>query len=526
MTSRYIAATATLVCISFHLLTAGTAQAGPIHEAAKMGDVAQISRLLQADPRLVHSKDTYSSTPLHYAVARGRTEAARLLLAGGADVNADSDSGSPLLRAAYYYEREMVELLTAHGADVNARDPEGETALHKAATHQRVEFAKLLMANGADVNAQTFQSHQTPLGCALAVAICSRDEEAAAGFDAYGAMVHLLLSNGARAREDDLRTYYEWTPLHCAAANGRKEEVERLIASGARVNARERAFKATPLHFAAGLGRNEVVALLLAKRADVNAKDELSKAPLHWAAAFGQQEAAELLLARGAAIDVRGPSRATPLHWAAGAGQTKLAEFLLARGAGVNAKADLGMTPLHVAAWQGHKQVAEVLIARGADVHAQASTVVLVLGKKHRHPFRDFLTGLLEGYLVGRLVGGALPGSVAGPSASPRARSAESLPTVIAPYLLPSPTSDDSGDDGTEVHWTERHINGTTPLHMAAEDGRTQMLQLLIAHGADPNARDSDGQTPLDLATSHEHPEAVALLRTYLKPTTAVEPTP
>ena len=50
-----------------------------------------------------------------------------------------------------------------------------------------------------------------------------------------------------------------------------------------------------------------------------------------------------------------------------------------------------------------------------------------------------------------------------------------------------------------------------TPLHEAAQKGRTQLCALLLAHGADPTMKNQEGQTPLDLATvtmgfnSHTH---------------------
>ena len=42
---------------------------------------------------------------------------------------------------------------------------------------------------------------------------------------------------------------------------------------------------------------------------------------------------------------------------------------------------------------------------------------------------------------------------------------------------------------------------GFTPLHEAAQKGRTQLCALLLAHGADPSMKNQEGQTPLDLTT-------------------------
>ena len=45
---------------------------------------------------------------------------------------------------------------------------------------------------------------------------------------------------------------------------------------------------------------------------------------------------------------------------------------------------------------------------------------------------------------------------------------------------------------------------GFSPLHEAAQKGRTQLCALLLAHGADPCLTNQEGQTPLDLATAED----------------------
>ncbi|XP_043540960.1 poly [ADP-ribose] polymerase tankyrase-2-like, partial [Chiloscyllium plagiosum] len=43
-----------------------------------------------------------------------------------------------------------------------------------------------------------------------------------------------------------------------------------------------------------------------------------------------------------------------------------------------------------------------------------------------------------------------------------------------------------------------------TPIHEAAQKGRTQLCALLLAHGADPTMKNQEGQTPLDLVTADD----------------------
>lgn len=51
----------------------------------------------------------------------------------------------------------------------------------------------------------------------------------------------------------------------------------------------------------------------------------------------------------------------------------------------------------------------------------------------------------------------------------------------------------------------ERDENNCTPLHIAAREGRADMVKVLLAFNADPNAVDKDGSTPRDLAMTRRH---------------------
>jgi hypothetical protein len=118
-------------------------------------DLARADALLNDDHSLVGRTDEYGSTPLHEAANRGKKEAAELLLAHGADVNARTNDGStPLHDAAMGGSKEVAELLLAHGADVNAKQPDGATPLMRAAQFGSRGVAEILLAHGADVNAK------------------------------------------------------------------------------------------------------------------------------------------------------------------------------------------------------------------------------------------------------------------------------------------------------------------------------------------------------------------------------------
>ena len=93
------------------------------------------------------------------ALSPANIEAAKQAIADGADVNekeewADGMGWTHLYTATVFGHKEIIELLIAAGADVNADEGTGLTPLHSAANHGRKEIAKLLIAAGADVNAK------------------------------------------------------------------------------------------------------------------------------------------------------------------------------------------------------------------------------------------------------------------------------------------------------------------------------------------------------------------------------------
>jgi len=57
-----------------------------------------------------------------------------------------------------------------------------------------------------------------------------------------------------------------------------------------------------------------------------------------------------------------------------------------------------------------------------------------------------------------------------------------------------------------------RQQGGFTPLLVAAAKGNLEIVKLLLLNGADPNGRNDAGATPLTLAAARRHADVIALL--------------
>jgi adenosylhomocysteine nucleosidase len=124
-----------------------------VAEAAAVGDAHRIGELVAVRADCVQDRSPDGFTPLHLACFFDRPHAARTLVDHGADVDAEAANPSrvrPIHSAAAGKSDGCVELLIRHGCTVDATQGGGWTALHAACLHGLGSLVETLLRAGAD----------------------------------------------------------------------------------------------------------------------------------------------------------------------------------------------------------------------------------------------------------------------------------------------------------------------------------------------------------------------------------------
>jgi len=137
------------------LIVVGISYAGPIHDAAERGDLAAVQIELNNGEK-VNAKDMDNWTPLHIAVRFKHQELVELLIASGANVNAQGgwQKAAPLHWASSAGHMKIVELLIANGANVNAKAKNGGTPLDWAKVEGKQQVADFIYKQGGKTEEQ------------------------------------------------------------------------------------------------------------------------------------------------------------------------------------------------------------------------------------------------------------------------------------------------------------------------------------------------------------------------------------
>jgi len=396
-----------------------------------------------------------------------------------------------------------VGALIGAGADVTATQPDGATALHWAAHWNDMPTAAALIDAGADIDAVN------DLGVPpFWIAANNGSVEMALRLIDAGANVNARLPTGE-------------TMLMTAARHGLRSVVSRMLLRGADARLAEHEAAQTALMWAAAGGHTDVVRLFAESGTDIRARTTRGFTALMFAARAGDVNTVQLLLDAGSALEARALDGSTPLLIASrstdalagidwriipfDSGHQDVAFFLIEQGADVTVTDRIGRTPLHAAVETRRISLAQALIDAGADVNARFVTAPPPL--RGDYLSRNSFKGATPFWMATRDANLEMMRTLLDTGADPFLPNAYAVtPLMIASGL---------GENDARRPLDHRVIDtvrlllelgadvmtvnggGQTALHGAASMWEDGVIQLLVDHGADVNAEDQRGRTPL-----------------------------
>lgn len=443
-------------------------------------------------------------TELVMAIPYG-IDVVRTMIEKGADVNVQTYCGTPLSVAARDGNPEMVSLLIASGADLDAEAP-----LLCALEKQHFEVALQLLEAGANPY-QTALIRTTP---AIALAVAAGDHPQAnevlkallqAGVDVNQTIAQITINQAEVTKQagealgglfqslekmggvfEKLENLEEADDPE-AEANEAFAEMEAIESQSSPSRSVEPIYvrDTLPLTLAARCGYAETVAILLEAGASPHEKDGEGLTAFDWATRNGDDGVLAVLRSFGI-VDTP-ISQAEILLKAASAGAIEAAQEEIAAGADIDTRdrrrETRNKTPLMLAAMSGHSEMVRMLLTAGANPHLEdlaGGEVPFLLSGGYS---ADSLTEY--GYQAGRT---ALMLAI---EAGHR--------EVVEVLLTAKP--DLNQQDGLEA----------TALTIACEKGHLDIVQKLVAEGADLNLQ-VQGDNALSIAVAEKQEEIATFL--------------
>jgi ankyrin repeat protein len=447
----------------------------------------------------------------------------------GIAVQAQTPPNARLAVAMKNQDATAVMSLLKQRADVNAADVDGTTALHWAAHWNDLATVKALLTAGAKANVAS-RYGVTPLHEAASIGSAS--------------IVNALLRAGASVDA----SYGEGeTPLMLAARSGNLEAVKLLVEAGANVNATEKFRGQTALMLAAVENHASIVQALIAAGAQVNARTveytfqdltggaggiihdrpQGALTALILAARQGSIDATERLIAAGADLNATEPQYGfTALQTAIFNGHYPLAQQLLEKGANPNdGSLYIVMEMRNLATYSNrpnppeseggvsHMDVAKLLLDKGADPNA---AYVKTIPPRQAQGNINVAAGATPLYRAVRAIDLAAVQLLVGRGANPSLGTKDGSTPMMAAAGLGAPRGGDeevteAGDRNDPIDVMKALIAkgadvnaandaGMTPLHYAAQRGSDRIIEFLASQGARFDAKNKQGRTPTELA--------------------------
>ena len=367
--------------------------------------------------------------------------------------------------------------------DINAADEDGNTVLHIAAKIDDEELVTYFIFKGADPELKNFEG-DTPLH----VAIKNHSMRAAKALSAVSSTLFSRDSEGVTALDRGLLADESYYDLFITTKAGELRDVEGQ----------------SIVHYFVRTKNLKGIRQCIIKGIPISVKDDNKKTPLDVAFENLDDEesveiAAELImggadevatdfayfqdamLARN--VNSRFDDGQTPLHLAAIYGHNAIAKYLLENNADTTVQDSSGATPLHEAVRYGNVEIAKALLNSGANVNARdnlgKTPVMLILPKDKTAEIYKLLIAHRADLTQKDMFGDTVLHT-----ASMLNVGASTFGILI--------------DGGADVD--ARNKEGVTPLAIAVQKNDLETVRLLTAAGADIHTQDTNGNSPLSIA--------------------------
>ncbi len=495
------------------LLAAGRSD---VADAVMRGDRTALRTLLQQKAD-VNAPQADGATALHWAVYRDDPESVDLLIKAGSKIDAKNSEGiTPLHMASLYGNARIIDRLVKAGADPKQRGPAGETMLMLAARNGNPEAVTLLAAAGADVNAKEPIRGTTALMWAVeqrhpAAAAALIDAQADVSAKSGGAG---LPRNYMANRVNSARVEAANRVRAAAAKAGRTYEEQLEIEQKNGTLAVRRIGDVT----SAAAQQQQAAPQPAAQRAVPQQQDDDDDfvfaglvgtgggglTPLVLAAREGDLESAKLLLAAGADINQGTEYGWTPLLTATNNRNYRLARYLIEQGADVNKTNKGNWTPLYLATDNRNIEGGDFPVPKPDMDHLDYIRFLLERGAnpnihiKDNTPTRTIFT--MQWFLE--------------TGATPFIRAAQSsdleLLKLLLSYGADPKAKTDHGDTALTAASGMGWVDGVTYEH--SPKANVETARFLLDLGLDPNAANEDGRTSLMVAAAKGRTEVIQIL--------------
>ena len=488
------------------------------------------------------------ATPLLFACSSAQAESVELLLSVGADPNiADTDGDTSILSAiSGFCSVNTMQKLVNYGAKVNAANKKGRTALLKACAYREIDVVKYLLEAGADPTLVD-DVHYSSLHAAVD-GRCTKNTLWA--LIDHGAYVDVTRKDGTNAllracttgqaesvmflldagADVSITKPNGNTCLHTAVVGACcREALQKIIEQGINVNTLNNMGE-TALHLACKSAQAKSVKLLLEKGADPNISDANYSTSLHtavhgrctnetlqeiithgvyldaqdiggntafWlACTYGQQKSIQILLEAGSNLNMASTDRYTSLHAAANAGCSKsIISAIISHGVGVNTTNKNNITALMLACLTKNKNAINVLFNAGADPNIANDDAGTCL---HYAAWEDCSKEVLQAIINhGVDVSATNKGNRTALMIACVKGNEDALNVLL--------------NAGTDPNIVDDQVN--TCLHCAVlGDSSKEILQAIISHGVNVNARNKKNVTALMQACLKGFKDAINVL--------------